>query len=70
MILQILQAFLPHMQEQRRGHIVALSSVAGLTGIKDQVPLSVSQFAVKVSNRVDICLFSIHFYICFYISCY
>lgn len=43
----ILQAFLPQMQEQRRGHIVALSSVAGLTGIKDQVPLSVSQFAVK-----------------------
>ncbi|KAJ1531732.1 hypothetical protein ONE63_000395 [Megalurothrips usitatus] len=43
----ILQAFLPQMQEQRQGHIVALSSVAGLTGIKDQVPLSVSQFAVK-----------------------
>ncbi|KAK3926895.1 17-beta-hydroxysteroid dehydrogenase 13 [Frankliniella fusca] len=43
----ILQALLPHMQEQRKGHIVALSSVAGLTGIKDQVPLSVSQFAVK-----------------------
>lgn len=43
----ILQAFLPQMQEQRCGHIVALSSVAGLTGIKDQVPLSVSQFAVK-----------------------
>lgn len=38
------------MHEQRRGHIVALSSVAGLTGIKDQVPLSVSQFAVKASK--------------------
>lgn len=48
-IYQVLQAFLPQIQEQQRGHIVALSSVAGLTGIKDQVPLSVSQFAVKVS---------------------
>lgn len=29
------------------GHVVFLTSVAGLTGIKDQMPLTVSQFAVQ-----------------------
>ncbi|GLG95611.1 Peroxisomal multifunctional enzyme type 2 [Gryllus bimaculatus] len=43
----ILEAFLPQMRKNNKGHIVALTSVAGLTGIKDQVPLCASQFAVQ-----------------------
>jgi short-subunit dehydrogenase len=35
------------MQEKKHGHIVMLTSVAGLTGIKDLVPLSTAQFAVQ-----------------------
>jgi short-subunit dehydrogenase len=45
--LQILQAFLPSMQRRRHGHIVMLTSVAGLTGINNLVPLSTAQFAVQ-----------------------
>lgn len=32
---------------KNHGHIVALTSVAGLSYIKDQMPLSVAQFAVQ-----------------------
>jgi short-subunit dehydrogenase len=35
------------MQEKKHGHIVMLTSVAGLTGISDLLPLSASQFAVQ-----------------------
>jgi NADP-dependent 3-hydroxy acid dehydrogenase YdfG len=45
--LQILQAFLPSMQEKKHGHIVMLTSVAGLTGFSNRVPLSAVQFAVQ-----------------------
>ncbi|PSN48256.1 hypothetical protein C0J52_03052 [Blattella germanica] len=45
--LWILQAFLPAMQAKKHGHIVMMSSVAGLTGITDLVPLSAAQFAVQ-----------------------
>jgi len=45
--LQILEAFLPSMQRRKHGHIVMLTSVAGLTGIKNLVPLSTAQFAVQ-----------------------
>lgn len=34
------------MKQRNYGHIVLLTSVAGSTGIKDQTPLTVSQFAV------------------------
>lgn len=44
---QILQAFLPSMQEKKHGHIVMLTSVAGLTGISNLVPLSAAQFAIQ-----------------------
>lgn len=43
----ILEAFLPSMQRRKHGHIVMLTSVAGLTGIKNLVPLSTAQFAVQ-----------------------
>lgn len=35
------------MIKNNHGHIVALTSVAGLSGQKEQLPLSVSQFAVQ-----------------------
>ncbi|KAF5300241.1 hypothetical protein FQR65_LT09195 [Abscondita terminalis] len=42
-----LQAFLPYMMEHNRGHIVALSSIAGLVGQRNLVPYSASKFAVR-----------------------
>lgn len=41
------QAFLPRMLEKNRGHIVALSSIAGVLGFKNLVPYCGSKFAVR-----------------------
>jgi all-trans-retinol dehydrogenase (NAD+) len=41
------QAFLPRMIENNRGHIVALSSIAGLVGLNNLVPYCGSKFAVR-----------------------
>jgi all-trans-retinol dehydrogenase (NAD+) len=41
------QAFLPRMMEKNRGHIVALSSIAGIIGFKNLVPYCGSKFAVR-----------------------
>lgn len=38
---------MPAMKAKNHGHVVALTSVAGLSYIKDQMPLSVAQFAVQ-----------------------
>lgn len=35
------------MMSQNKGHIVALSSIAGLTGLRNIVPYSGSKFAVR-----------------------
>ncbi|XP_021192123.3 epidermal retinol dehydrogenase 2 isoform X1 [Helicoverpa armigera] len=43
----LIDLFLPEMKAKNHGHIVALTSVAGLSYIKDQMPLSVAQFAVQ-----------------------
>ncbi|KAF9803312.1 hypothetical protein SFRURICE_007158 [Spodoptera frugiperda] len=43
----LIDHFLPDMKAKNHGHIVALTSVAGLSYIKDQMPLSVAQFAVQ-----------------------
>lgn len=43
----LLEAILPKMKRNERGHIVFLTSVAGLSGVKHQTPLSVAQFAVQ-----------------------
>nr|CAD7601059.1 unnamed protein product [Timema genevievae] len=44
---KILESFLPSMIDGNNGHILALSSVAGLTGVKNQAALCASQFAVQ-----------------------
>ncbi|GAB1866595.1 NADP-retinol dehydrogenase [Camponotus japonicus] len=43
----MLQAFLPSMIEKNHGHIVALSSIAGLIGIPYLAPYSATKHAVK-----------------------
>lgn len=43
----MLQAFLPKMIEKNRGHIVAMSSMAGVLGFKNLVPYCGSKFAVR-----------------------
>ncbi|XP_068626719.1 epidermal retinol dehydrogenase 2-like isoform X2 [Battus philenor] len=43
----LIEQFMPEMKARNHGHIVALTSVAGLSYIKDQMPLSVAQFAVQ-----------------------
>jgi len=44
---QILQAFLPSMIEKNHGHVVALSSLAGISGLPNLVPYCASKFAVR-----------------------
>ncbi|XP_070161826.1 short-chain dehydrogenase/reductase family 16C member 6-like [Polyergus mexicanus] len=43
----MLEAFLPSMIEKNHGHIVALSSLAGLAGIPYLVPYCATKFAVR-----------------------
>lgn len=43
----LIEAILPKMKRNKHGHIVFLTSVAGLSGNKHQTPLSVAQFAVQ-----------------------
>lgn len=43
----LIDHFLPDMKAKNHGHIVALTSVAGLSYLRDQMPLSVAQFAVQ-----------------------
>lgn len=41
------EAFLPKMMEKNCGHIVALSSIAGLIGFENIVPYCGAKFAVR-----------------------
>lgn len=43
----MLEAFLPDMYKNRKGHIVALSSIAGVVGLTNLVPYCASKFAVR-----------------------
>ncbi|XP_012229357.1 short-chain dehydrogenase/reductase family 16C member 6 [Linepithema humile] len=43
----MLQAFLPSMIEKNHGHVVALSSLAGIGGFPNLVPYCASKFAVR-----------------------
>jgi all-trans-retinol dehydrogenase (NAD+) len=45
--LQLLQAFLPTMMERNHGHIVAMSSMAGVLGLRNLVPYCATKFAVR-----------------------
>ncbi|CAG9759363.1 unnamed protein product [Ceutorhynchus assimilis] len=42
-----IEAFLPAMKKNNHGHIVALSSVAGIAGLPNLVPYCASKFAVR-----------------------
>lgn len=43
----MMQAFLPDMIAKRHGHIVSLSSMAGIVGLQNLVPYCGSKFAVR-----------------------
>lgn len=45
--MKLLEAFLPSMKQNNRGHIVSLSSMAGLVGFRNLVPYCASKFAVR-----------------------
>jgi len=45
----LFQAFLPKMMKKNEGHIVALSSIAGVVGLNNLVPYCGSKFAVRGS---------------------
>ncbi|XP_030384296.1 epidermal retinol dehydrogenase 2 [Scaptodrosophila lebanonensis] len=42
-----LEAFLPQMKELGRGHIISLSSIAGIVGLSNLVPYCATKFAVR-----------------------
>lgn len=43
----VLEAFMPHMYAKSRGHIIALSSIAGFCGLNNLVPYCTTKFAVR-----------------------
>jgi len=43
----MLQAYLPSMIKRNHGHIVALSSIAGIVGFSNLVPYSATKYAVR-----------------------
>ncbi|KAJ8736039.1 hypothetical protein PYW08_006695 [Mythimna loreyi] len=45
--LWLVQAFLPSMMERNHGHIVAMSSMAGVVGLRNLVPYCATKFAVR-----------------------
>uniref|UniRef100_A0A336KJD4 Short-chain dehydrogenase/reductase 3 n=1 Tax=Culicoides sonorensis TaxID=179676 RepID=A0A336KJD4_CULSO len=45
--LWMLEAFLPSMYAKKRGHIVALASIAGVVGLTNLVPYCATKFAVR-----------------------
>ncbi|KAM3967718.1 17-beta-hydroxysteroid dehydrogenase 13 isoform 1-T1 [Aphomia sociella] len=43
----LLQTFLPSMMEKNHGHVVAMSSMAGVVGLRNLVPYCATKFAVR-----------------------
>ena len=51
----MLEAFLPTMMKKNKGHIVAISSIAGVVGSPNIAPYCASKFAVKGKIRSRLC---------------
>jgi len=47
----MINTFLPEMKAQNKGHIVSISSMAGVMGLKNLVPYCASKFAVRGLNE-------------------
>lgn len=43
----VFEAFLPNMKKQNRGHLISISSIAGLIGAANVVPYCATKFAVR-----------------------
>lgn len=43
----IFEAFLPFMKQQNRGHLISISSIAGIIGTANVVPYCATKFAVR-----------------------
>ena len=54
--LWVCQAVAPHLRAQRSGHILQMSSIAGLTGIPTQGLYAAGKFAVEWQGRSYISL--------------
>lgn len=43
----VFEAFLPFMKQQNRGHLISISSIAGIIGTANVVPYCATKFAVR-----------------------
>lgn len=62
-LLEVTQALLPHLRERRRGHVINLSSMAGLMGLPGAGLYCASKFAVEglsESLAIELAPFGIH----------
>ncbi|CAH0724544.1 unnamed protein product, partial [Brenthis ino] len=46
-VVMLINSFLPEMKEKNHGHIVALTSVAGLSQLKEYMALTAAQFGIQ-----------------------
>lgn len=51
-VLRCVQAVVPHMRKNRTGHIINVSSLAGLIGLASQASYSASKWAVEAMSEV------------------
>jgi len=61
--VRVMQALLPHMREQKEGHIINISSLAGLFGLPYRGVYSASKFALNgltESMRMELLRYGVH----------